>query len=81
MYLGSALRRTSNGLPGSGSEAGRLILPYLAFLRAGFAGHPPHGGRGELLPHHFTLTLRAPCGALRAVSFCCTFPGIAPGSR
>ena len=37
MYLGSALRRTSNGLPGSPNEAGRLMLPYLAFLRAGFA--------------------------------------------
>ena len=40
MYLGSVLRRTSNGLPGSCSEAGRLILPYLAFLRAGFALPP-----------------------------------------
>ena len=34
--LGFALPRTSNGLPGSYSETGRLILPYLAFLRAGF---------------------------------------------
>ena len=40
MHLGSALRRTSNGLPGSPNEAGRLMLPYLAFLRAGFALPP-----------------------------------------
>ena len=36
MYPGSVLRGTSNGLPGSRGEAGSLILPYLAFLRAGF---------------------------------------------
>jgi|GEM_PF-5682403 len=34
--LGSALLPTSSSLPGSANEAGHLILPYLALLRAGF---------------------------------------------
>ena len=40
IYLGFASQRTSNGLPGSPNEAGSLILPYLAFLQAGFALPP-----------------------------------------
>ena len=36
MYLGPPLPTASSDLPGSPSEAGRLILPYLVLLQVGF---------------------------------------------
>ena len=36
IHLGPALRRASYDLPGSPSDAGHIILPYLVFLRVGF---------------------------------------------
>jgi len=78
IYLGSALPRASNGLPGSCSEAGRLILPYLAFLRAGFALPPlsPEARCALTAPFHPYLSSSA-----RRYLFCGTFPGITPGPR
>ncbi len=36
MYLGTPLPATSSDLPGSSSEAGHLILPYLVLHQVGF---------------------------------------------
>jgi len=35
--LGSPSPATSNDLPGSSGDAGRVVLPYLVFLRVGLA--------------------------------------------
>ena len=52
-------------LPPGSSDQPEEIGPgcpssYLVLLRVGFARRRCHHRRGELLPHHFTLTLFAP---------------------
>ena len=55
--LGAPLPMRSSNLPGS--DASHAMLPYLVLLRMGFTVPPGVGpGRGELLPHPFTLTWR-----------------------
>ena len=55
--LGAPLPTRSSNLPGS--DASHAMLPYLVLLRMGFAVPPGVGpGRGELLPHPFTLAWR-----------------------
>src|SRR5688572_24046340 len=73
--LGPRLLEGSSDLPG---DFGRAVLqrhPIWSCSVRGFACHPCYHGRGALLPHLFTLTLRSP---LRARSwryvFCATNP-------
>lgn len=55
--LGDPLPERSSNLPGS--DASHAMLPYLVLLRMGFTVPSGVGpGRGELLPHPFTLTWR-----------------------
>ncbi len=69
--LGPPLLTGSSSLPGSSSETGRLVLPYLALLHAGFSMPD------ELLRPRCALT--APfhpypsAEALGRYLFCCTF--------
>ena len=68
--LGAPLPTHSSNLPGS--DASHAMLPYLVLLRMGFTVPSGVGpGRGELLPHPFTLTWRltpsAVCFLLPAV--------------
>jgi|GEM_PF-1081898 len=74
IYLAPTLPAGSCGLPGD--RPGALESPYLALLRVGFARHPPHGGGGELLPHHFTLTPNK-----RGGMFLWHFPRVTPPGR
>ncbi len=78
IYLGrtlpyASLRPTRN--------LGRAVLerlPTWSCTGWGLHCHPPRGGRGELLPRHFTLTTRF--RAWRYV-FCCTFRRLAAPGR
>ena len=55
--LGMPLPTRSSNLPGS--DASHAMLPYLVLLRMGFTvPSDVDPGRGELLPHPFTLTWR-----------------------
>src|SRR5439155_14982382 len=54
--LGRLLPGTSSSLPGD--AAGRLISPYVALHRAGFAQVSGHPEPRALLPHDCTLTNR-----------------------
>src|SRR5438128_9151143 len=56
--LGRLLPGTSSSLPGD--AAGRLISPYVALHRAGFAQVSGHPEPRALLPHDCTLTSWAP---------------------
>ena len=64
--------------PGSGRaiHAASEAAPSLALHRMGFTKLPRRRGTGGLLPRHFTLT-----PIKGRYIFCCTFPGVAPGSR
>jgi len=85
------LRRPSpnacSSLPGSHARTRRCELPrdfpIWPCSRWGLPCHVRCRPRGALLPHHFTLTgTRFPEGnAPSAVSFCCTFRGLAPPRR
>lgn len=55
IHLGSLLPKTSSGLPAALGEAPAAARPC---SQAGFPCRSDYSGRGELLPHHFTLTLR-----------------------
>src|SRR6058998_1694216 len=56
--LGRLLPGASSSLPGD--AAGRLISPYVALHRAGFAQVSGHPEPRALLPHDCTLTNRTP---------------------
>src|SRR3989449_7659753 len=56
--LGRLLPGASCSLPGD--AAGRLISPYVALHRAGFAQVSGHPEPRALLPHDCTLTVRPP---------------------
>ncbi len=53
--LAPALPPESSDQPGD--KAGCPHSPYWVLLRVGFARPAGHPAAGELLPHHFTLTL------------------------
>ncbi len=55
----------------AGSDAGRIVAPYLVLLRKGFAETPAVARPGgELLPHRFTLAPRVEGGLFSvALSF------------
>ncbi len=83
--LGRPSPNASSSLPGSRARTRRCrIAPATSLFGLAPGGvchatrccHP----RGALLPHHFTLTSAARIAACRAsaVSFCCTFRGLAP---
>src|SRR3989454_6428746 len=88
--LGRLLPGASCSLPGD--AAGRLISPYVALHRAGFAQVSGHPEPRALLPHDCTLTDQAPltlpsppsrgARSMRsyqsAVCFCGSFLGVAP---
>ena len=71
-------------LPGSvrpkPRETGSLSFPIWSCSARGLPCRGCHHPRGELLPHHFTLTRTRRAGRRRYV-FCGTFPRIAPGGR
>ena len=72
--LGPALLTGSSSLPGSSSEAGHLILPYLALLHAGFS-MPDELLRPRCAltaPFHPYPEAEAPGRYL----FCCTFRSV-----
>jgi len=75
--LGSPVARDLKR-PTRGS-AGRLISPYLALLRVGFAWPARRRTAGGLLPHRCTLADRR--DRRPAVSFCGTLPGVAPAGN
>jgi hypothetical protein len=71
IYLAPMLPSGSSDQPGE--LAGRPYSLYSVLLRMGFAQPAIRIEAGELLPRHFTLTLRR-----RAVCFCGTFHRVAP---
>ena len=85
------LRRPSpnacSSLPGSHARTRRCEFPrdfpIWPCSRWGLPCHARYRPRGALLPHHFTLTRgRFPREKpAQAVSFCCTFRGLAPPRR
>src|SRR5947209_11352709 len=77
--LGRLLPGASSSLPGD--AAGRLISPYVALHRAGFAQVSGHPEPRALLPHDCTLTLHPSIARCRGVCFCGTFLGVAPTGR
>jgi len=63
--------------PGTGRAIHAAVAaPSLALHRMGFTKLPRRRGTGGLLPRHFTLT-----PIKGRYIFCCTFPGVTPGSR
>ncbi len=79
----SLRKRPTHGLPSIayGDEGHRLNLPAAAWpcTRWGLPCRRPHGRRGALLPHLFTLTLLRQGYGGRYV-FCGTFPEITGGA-
>jgi len=78
MYLGSPLPTTSSDLPGSMARRATSSSAIWSCSRWGLPCRSCHQERGELLPHHFTLTpIRTnpfPDQSGGAVSFLWHFP-------
>ncbi len=76
IYLDAPLPARSSHLPGT---AGPAICPSTVLLRIEFTAMGSFQPSGELLPRLSTLTSFPVRG--KAVSLCCTFPGVASGGR
>ncbi len=83
--LGRPSPDASSSLPGSRARTRRCRIAPATSLFGLAPGGVCHATRcchlrGALLPHHFTLTSATRLAACRAsaVSFCCTFRGLAP---
>ena len=76
IYLDAPLPTRSSRLPGT---VGPTICPSTALLRIEFTAMDCSQPSGELLPRLSTLTSFPVRG--KAVSLCCTFPGVASGGR
>ena len=83
--LGHSSPNASSSLPGSHARTPRCRFPcdfpIWPCSRWGLPCRPCCHVRGALLPHHFTLTCATLSGGTSAVSFCCTFRGLAPPRR
>jgi len=79
IHLGCSSPNTSSGLPESGADH-TCWIPIWPCSEWGLPCHPCYHGRGALLPHPFTLTVRACTGhaCLRRFAFCGTFRRFAP---
>ena len=71
IYLDALLPIRSSRLPGT---VGPTMCPSTALLRIEFTAMDCSQPSGELLPRLSILTVQS-----TAVSFCCTFPRVAPG--
>ncbi|GEM_PF-3717224 len=88
IYLGRPLLNVSSCLPeshraGQTRENKRKLILLLSVWHCTQWGLPcrrNHLPRGELLPRHFTLTLKIKIVS-RRYFFCCTFPGLTTGGR
>ncbi len=66
IYLALPLPEGSSDQPGD--RPGILLSLYLVLHRMGFTQPAGHPAAGELLPHHFTLTLPLPEGRYVSVA-------------